>query len=426
MLLQPLRPTKVFEDDIVDWDGVCAGIQASQLCHTLNPRGFRNLFHPTTIRQQVAARNLDSHEILQRDTITRKHLDRIDASSILQNIAHTNVPHGHTTTTAESNELIGIKAELIKESDRLSDGTIECRLTRLDSRVQDTHQHGEDADQSHEDGTNASHQLVHLAHRIRQLAKDGGHNAQETIPNALDRTPQTLKRIRNALEHLQECAKELIDRIQNEARLILEGLHRTACEVPGDTHADHSRKGHLHGVTPLLNPVLLEFIQLRQDPELGRQQKCDHRCRHKDDEVHCHENGLIPVQEITFGGVKMESMSLLELKQLAKAKRIKQYYIMRRAQLIELLSMEALPQPLVLEKMTVTELREEAKRRGMRGFWRRSKEELLQLLYPSPQENQKDESHTKKHNEPECHDPQDVGVEGTKDSLEERLQNMNL
>ena len=125
-------------------------------------------------------------------------------------------------------------------------------------------------------------------------------------------------------------------------------------------------------------------------------------------------------------GVKMESMSLLELKQLAKAKRIKQYYIMRRAQLIELLSMEALPQTLVLEKMTVTELREEAKRRGMRGFWRRSKEELLQLLYPGPQENQKNESHTKKHDEPESHDPQDVGVELPEDSLEERLQNMRL
>lgn len=125
-------------------------------------------------------------------------------------------------------------------------------------------------------------------------------------------------------------------------------------------------------------------------------------------------------------GVKMESMSLIELKQLAKAKRIKQYYIMRRAQLIELLSMEALPQTLVLEKKTVTELREEAKQRGMRGFWRRSKEELLQLLYASPQENQKDQSYTKKHDEPESHDPQNVGVELPEDSLEERLQNMRL
>ena len=122
----------------------------------------------------------------------------------------------------------------------------------------------------------------------------------------------------------------------------------------------------------------------------------------------------------------MESMSLLELKQLAKAKRIKQYYIMRRAQLIELLSMEALPQTLVLEKMTVTELRDEAKRRGMRGFWRRSKEELLQLLYPGPQENQQNESYTKKHDEPESHDPQNVGVELPKDALEERLQNVRL
>ena len=122
----------------------------------------------------------------------------------------------------------------------------------------------------------------------------------------------------------------------------------------------------------------------------------------------------------------MESLSLLELKQLAKAKRIKQYYIMRRSQLIELLSMEALPQVLVLEKMTVTELREEAKRRGMRGFWRRSKEELLQLLYPGPQENQKNQSHAKEHDEPECHDPQDLRIKIPEDALEERLQNMRL
>jgi hypothetical protein len=39
----------------------------------------------------------------------------------------------------------------------------------------------------------------------------------------------------------------------------------------------------------------------------------------------------------------MESMSLVELKQLAKGRRIKQYYIMRRAQLLQLLAMQELP-----------------------------------------------------------------------------------
>lgn len=403
-----------------------AGVQASQMLDALHATGVRMVLDRSTVRQQVASRNLDSHEVLQRNTISGEHVDRVDPSTVLQDITHPDIPHGHATTTAECNELIRIKAELIEEANGLSDGTVDRRLTRLDSRVQDTHENGEDTHQSHEHRTNPRHQLVHLTHRIGELAKDGGHDPQESVTNAINGFTQILERVRNALEHTQKCTKELIDGIQNESRLILEGLHRTACKVPGDTHADHSRKGHVHRVTPLLNPVLLELIQLGQHPELGRQQKCDHRCRHKDDEVHCHENGLIPVQEITFGGVKMESLSLIELKQLAKAKRIKQYYIMRRAQLIELLSMEALPQPLVLEKMTVTELRDEAKRRGMRGFWRRSKEELLQLLYPSPQENQQNQGYTKKHDEPECHDPQDVGVELTKDSLEERLQNVRL
>ena len=121
---------------------------------------------------------------------------------------------------------------------------------------------------------------------------------------------------------------------------------------------------------------------------------------------------------------QLESMSLIELKQLAKG--IKQYYIMRRAQLIELLSMEALPQSLILEKKTVQELRQEAKLRGMRGFWRRSKEELLELLYPNAEQHQKNQGQAQKHDEPESHDPQDVGVEAPEDSLENRLQNMCL
>ena len=117
-------------------------------------------------------------------------------------------------------------------------------------------------------------------------------------------------------------------------------------------------------------------------------------------------------------------MSLVELKQLAKG--IKQYYIMRRAQLIELLSMEALPQALVLEKKTVTELRQEAKLRGMRGFWRRSKEDLLELLYPHAEQHQKNQRQAQEHDEPQSHDPQDVGVDTPEDSLENRLQNMRL
>jgi hypothetical protein len=79
----------------------------------------------------------------------------------------------------------------------------------------------------------------------------------------------------------------------------------------------------------------------------------------------------------------MESLSLVELKQLAKQRRIKQYYILKRAQLIQLLSMSELPQSFIIEKMTINQLREEAKRKGIRGFWTLRREQLVQLLFPT-------------------------------------------
>ncbi len=79
----------------------------------------------------------------------------------------------------------------------------------------------------------------------------------------------------------------------------------------------------------------------------------------------------------------MESMSILELKQLAKQRRIKQYYILKRAQLLQILSMNELPRSFIVEKMTISELREEAKRKGLRGFWTLRREQLVQLLFPT-------------------------------------------
>ena len=75
-------------------------------------------------------------------------------------------------------------------------------------------------------------------------------------------------------------------------------------------------------------------------------------------------------------------MSLVELKQQAKGRRIKQYYIMKRHQLIQILSLPELPESFRREKLTIVELREEAKRKGIRGFWNLNREGLLNLLYP--------------------------------------------
>lgn len=114
-------------------------------------------------------------------------------------------------------------------------------------------------------------------------------------------------------------------------------------------------------------------------------------------------------------------MSLIELKEQAKGRRIKQYYIMKRVQLIHILSMKELPEALVIEKMTIHQLREKAKEAHIRGFWNLRRDHLVELLFPqnrhrdvhetSSNENKKDQCDTDKHDEPEKHDTQEVGVE---------------
>lgn len=119
-------------------------------------------------------------------------------------------------------------------------------------------------------------------------------------------------------------------------------------------------------------------------------------------------------------------MSLVELKQQAKGRRIKQYYIMKRVQLIQILSMKELPEALVIEKMTIHQLREKAKDAHIRGFWNLRRDHLVELLFPqngqgnvhqtSTDEDKKDQGNTDKHNQPQQHDAQEVGVENVEDA----------
>ncbi len=105
----------------------------------------------------------------------------------------------------------------------------------------------------------------------------------------------------------------------------------------------------------------------------------------------------------------LHTLSLVELKQRAKGRRIKQYYIMKRHQLIQILSLPELPHQLVLEKLTILQLRDEAKSRGIRGFWGLSRGELLDMLHPTstPLSEQKVENgtNTNKHQSAEDSDP---------------------
>ena len=81
-------------------------------------------------------------------------------------------------------------------------------------------------------------------------------------------------------------------------------------------------------------------------------------------------------------------MELPELKAIAKERKpkIKHYYIMSRAQLIQVLLMDKLPQKMILEKKTLKDLQAEAKSKGIPKVWNLRRHELVEILYP-PQSN---------------------------------------
>jgi hypothetical protein len=101
------------------------------------------------------------------------------------------------------------------------------------------------------------------------------------------------------------------------------------------------------------------------------------------------------------------AMSLAELKQVAKGRRIKLYYIMPKDELVRLLSLPELPLELQLQKKTIRQLRQEAKARNLSGFWGLSRGELLTLLYPdqqgAPDKNEKNQRNANEHDAPQKH-----------------------
>lgn len=112
-----------------------------------------------------------------------------------------------------------------------------------------------------------------------------------------------------------------------------------------------------------------------------------------------------------------ESMYLSDLKLIAKTRRIKLYYVKTKEELIKLLTLPELPIEMKIEKMTIHQLRDEAKKRGIVGFWELRRPALVELLFPKdeiaqtpPYENQQNESQTNKHHQPEKHDAKDVGI----------------
>lgn len=78
-------------------------------------------------------------------------------------------------------------------------------------------------------------------------------------------------------------------------------------------------------------------------------------------------------------------MSLAELKLVARDRtpKIKKYYLIPRAKLIELLLMDTLPESFIIEKKTIHELRKEAQARKLPNIWNLKRSELMELLYPT-------------------------------------------
>ena len=118
--------------------------------------------------------------------------------------------------------------------------------------------------------------------------------------------------------------------------------------------------------------------------------------------------------------VDLNTMSLMALKKMAKGRRIKQYYILPKAKLVELLSLPELPRKYTIEKMTIVELRETAKERGLRGFWSLNKEDLTRTLFPkdddaienAPTHQKKEnDSQAGEHEEPQQKNADEVRVQ---------------
>jgi hypothetical protein len=103
-------------------------------------------------------------------------------------------------------------------------------------------------------------------------------------------------------------------------------------------------------------------------------------------------------------------MTLIELKQAAKGRGIKMYYVKKHAELAHLLALPELPAEMKIQKKTIRQLREEAKSRGEKGVWKYTRGELVELLYPSKKcpadEDQKNHGDAKEHDDPEEHNTQ--------------------
>jgi hypothetical protein len=131
----------------------------------------------------------------------------------------------------------------------------------------------------------------------------------------------------------------------------------------------------------------------------------------------------------------LNSLPLSALKRLVVQRgiKLKQYYILPKAELVRILSMPELPSRYKIEKMTIIELREVAKTRELRGFWGLNKEQLTRMLFPeenntventASHQHEKNDGKAGKHQNPENQDTNKVRVELVENSAQQGFDNM--
>lgn len=116
-------------------------------------------------------------------------------------------------------------------------------------------------------------------------------------------------------------------------------------------------------------------------------------------------------------------LSLPELKALARTRRIKHYYVLKKQVLIDLIRLAELPQSYILEKRTVKSLREQAKAQGIARYSKMSRQTLIARLFPNhvgdttSDENEENQGKTDEHDDPKKDNADHVGVDNVKNTL---------
>jgi hypothetical protein len=113
-------------------------------------------------------------------------------------------------------------------------------------------------------------------------------------------------------------------------------------------------------------------------------------------------------------------MSLVQLKQEAKnhLPKIKKYYVMSRVELIKILNMNEFPEDMIIAKKTMEELRNEIRKLDLPGInlWKLKRSELVEILYPSPKQDNQNYNGGEKHYNPQKGNPNQIRVNVLKDA----------